>query len=367
MKFMTEPLEASSSSHDVIPANTDASFAMLTCAHGAESVVKSSITDAGWRLAFSRPGFVTAKHEEPGRTPPNGTFIRTAATSIGSTNGQTLKDHLSPMVDLLDPIVAEKPFDHLHVFPRDRVPVGKFGFEPGVDAVCEAVAREIRGRLGERVVADEPNQIAEPWQRVLDVVLISPSHWFLGVHRASSVPLRWPGGVQPIVPKYEPISRAYYKAAEAIAWSEFELAEGDTAVEVGAAPGGACGRLLELGLNVIAVDPAPMDPRIAKHPRLKHYGARGGDLPRRVYSEAKWLLVDSNVRPDQTLTTIENIVLHPSVNLAGALITMKIGGYEHADRLRGWSRRIATWQPSDVKVRHLARNKIEVCYAVRFG
>ena len=38
-------------------------FAMLSCACGAEQVVKAEMAEQGWRLAFSRPGFVTAKND----------------------------------------------------------------------------------------------------------------------------------------------------------------------------------------------------------------------------------------------------------------------------------------------------------------
>lgn len=99
---------------------------------------------------------------------------------------------------------------------------------------------------------------------------------------------------------------------------------GDLAVEIGSAPGGACGRLLELGLRVIGIDPAEMDPRIDQHRNFQHIRARGGDLPRRQFRGAKWLLVDSNVRPDQTLTTIENIVTHRQSDFVGLLITLKL-------------------------------------------
>ena len=209
-----------------------------------------------------------------------------------------------------------------------------------------------------------PNEIAQPGDRVLDVVLVEPSHWFVGTHEASNWPARWPGAVQPIQPKYEPISRAYYKAAEAITWSGFDLQPGDLAVEIGSAPGGACGRLLELGLRVMGVDPAEMDPRIQQHPKFQHVRARGGDLPRRQFRGAKWMLVDSNVKPEKTLTTIQNIVTHRHSDFQGLLITLKIGDYKAADQIDQWFDTILQWKPQQVEVRQLARNKCEVCFAV---
>ena len=76
------------------------------------------------------------------------------------------------------------------------------------------------------------------------------------------------------------------------------------------------------------------------------------------------MLVDSNVRPDQTLTTVENIVQHDATSFEGLLLTMKIGGYEHADRIEKWVRRIEEWGVKSIRVKQLARNKVEVCFAV---
>jgi 23S rRNA (cytidine2498-2'-O)-methyltransferase len=344
---------------------SEPTFAMLCCACGAEQIVKETISAEGWRLAFSRPGFVTAKHDEPAPL-PQGVFVRTSAKSIGSARG----DHARQLMDgLLEKLTSACPaghkFDQLHVWPKDRAPVGRFDFEPGIDEVSKAVAEEIYLAINDKWLrCDTPNRIAQPSESVLDVVLVEPAHWFFGTHTATTWPTRWPGGVQPIEPVEEPVSRAYFKAAEAITWSGFDLQAGDLAVEIGSAPGGACGRLLELGLRVIGVDPAEMDPRIAQHPNFRHIQARGGDLPRREYSGAKWMLVDSSVRPEKTLVTVGNIVTNRHSDFQGLLLTMKIGTYEEADRIDQWTQVIQTWKPKSIRVRQLARNRIEVCYAV---
>lgn len=342
--------------------NSGPSFVMLSCAHGAETIVKSTIAEQGWRLAFSRPGFVTAKHDDY-RQPPSGIFIRTAARSLGSGKSGDADELIDQLIEAVEPLTL--PIDHLHVWSRDRAPIGRFDFEPGPNEVSMAVADRIHSRLGpERLRCATANEIAQPSQSVLDVVLIDPSHWFFGFHTAAALPSRWPGGVQPIAPEYEPISRAYYKAAEAIAWSGFDLRPDDLAVEVGSAPGGACGRLLEMGLHVIGVDPAEMDPRIADHPRFIHYAARAGDLPRRVFRGAKWLLVDSTVKPDATLSTVRNMVDSSETSFQGCLITMKLGQYERASHIPRWEQEVQRWRPKKIEIRHLARNRCEVCFAV---
>lgn len=108
---------------------------------------------------------------------------------------------------------------------------------------------------------------------------------------------------------------------------------GDTDVEIGSVPGGACGYLLELGMNVIGIDPAEMDERIMNHPHFKHLRARAGDLARREFSPAKWLLTDFNIKPDKTLTTNQNIISHRQCQLEGLLLTLKLGDYEVAKNI----------------------------------
>ncbi|MCO8120810.1 SAM-dependent methyltransferase [Stieleria sp. TO1_6] len=355
---MSDPAKVNSSSGPT--------FAMMCCANGAEQQVKQGMSEDGWRLAFSRPGFVTAKHDGVVDL-PSGVFIRTASHSIGHLHNADGETQIAGLIDLL---TANFPlglrFDELHVWPRDRLPIGKFDFEPGIDEVSRLVAENIYQSLSVQWLAcDAPNRIAEPESRVLDVVVVDPADWFVGWHTSRQWPSRWPGGVQPIQPQYEPISRAYFKAAESITWSGFEMMPGQTAVEIGSAPGGACGRLLELGLKVIGIDPAEMDPRIVQHPRFKHIKARAGDLPRREYRGAKWLLADSNVKPEKTLTTIDNIVNHRDCSLSGLLLTMKLGDYKAAHAIPHWIERIQRWNPQDIQVRQLARNRCEVCFAVK--
>ncbi|TWU42514.1 SAM-dependent methyltransferase [Novipirellula artificiosorum] len=341
-------------------------FTMICCAHGAEPLVKESIAGEGWRLAFSRPGFVTAKHDE--RVPtPSGTFIRTAATSIGQARSPNASELLESLrKSLADHYPAEHRFDQLHVWPKDRAPIGRFDFEPGVDEVSRAVAAEIYAALSpDHLRCDAANRVAQPGERVLDVVLVEPAHWFFGTHVASTWPTRWPGGIQPMDLAEEPVSRAYYKAAEAIQWSGFPIQRGDLAAEIGAAPGGACGRLLELGLKVIGIDPAEMDPRISEHPHFRYIQARAGDLPRKDFRGVKWILVDSNVKPEQTLVTVGNIVTSRYSDVRGLLITLKLGDYKAAKKIDQWQQTVETWNPKAIQVRQLARNRCEVCFAVR--
>ncbi len=338
--------------------------------------MKREVSDQGWRLAFSRPGFVTLKREsapaELHGQLPHGIFVRTASHSMGQVRASTASGFGSAdemLAMLLDRMTqsneSARPFDQLHVWPKDRAAIGRFDFEPGVDEVSRAVGEEVLKHLGDRFVRSHTmNVVAQPGERILDVVLVEPTHWFVGFHEATTWPTRWPGAVQPMELAEPPVSRAYYKAAESILWSGFNMRPGEQAIEIGSAPGGACQRLLELGLKVTGIDPAEMDESILSHPRYTHIQARGGDLARREYSGAKWLLVDTISKPEQTLQIVQNIVTNQHSDLVGLLITLKIGDYASDERIESWRRTIESWNVADIRIRQLARNRCEVCFAV---
>ncbi len=98
---------------------------------------------------------------------------------------------------------------------------------------------------------------------------------------------------------------------------------------------------------------------------FRHIRASASDIPQSEYEGAKWLFVDSNVRPDQTLATVEQIVTHRGSTIQGMILTLKLGGIAHADRIDGWVRKVKSWGASDIALRQLARSKIEVCLIAR--
>ncbi|HBJ33894.1 MAG TPA: SAM-dependent methyltransferase [Planctomycetaceae bacterium] len=364
---------------------SEAVFAIICCQNGADPAVKAEVARDGWRLAYSRRGFLSFKKDSPGNKAvgrydhqrlPRGVFVRTASWSLGLAKGEDAAANAKQAFAIIEQSGVKLPFDGVHIWPRDRVPVGKFDFEPGIDEVAMVVGEMLAPSLKQRgIITDERfNRVAKRGDRILDIVLIEPSQWAIGWHPVpkltgnhanSTLPTMWPGGVQPIKSPGEVISRAYFKAAEAIAWSGFEMRTGDMAIEVGASPGGACSLLLEMGLNVIGIDPAEMDEEVLEHQNFRHIRALAGEVPRTEYEGAKWLLVDSNVRPDQTLATVEQIVTHRDSTIEGMILTLKVGGIAHADRIDGWVRKVRSWGATDVAVRQLARSKIEVCLVAR--
>lgn len=111
--------------------------------------------------------------------------------------------------------------------------------------------------------------------RVVVSILCTPTIGYIGISTAEENLSSWTGGEQHFAQTPEQISRAEFKLLEALDVFNLSLPTQGTILDLGAAPGGWTRLLLESGLNVIAVDPARLDPRLERrseqHPRLEHY------------------------------------------------------------------------------------------------
>ncbi len=94
---------------------------------------------------------------------------------------------------------------------------------------------------------------------------------YLGISTAEENLSAWPGGARHFAQTEEQISRAEFKLLEALEVFGISLPENGRALDLGAAPGGWTRLLLDAGLSVIAVDPANLDPRLARRKQLEHY------------------------------------------------------------------------------------------------
>ena len=117
---------------------------------------------------------------------------------------------------------------------------------------------------------------------------------------------------------------------------------GDTALEIGAAPGGAAYALFRRGVNVIAVDPAAMAPALLASAgpsgaRVTHLSIPVGELrreqlPRRV----DWLLFDVHLAPQVALRAARRVGSWIRPTLAGAVLTIKLNDWRFADQIDGF-------------------------------
>lgn len=360
----------------------DSQFVFCVCQVGMENVCKREVLSLHPFLAFafSRPGFLTFKIRADENLPETFELKTTFARTSGWSLGKMDRADPSKVVGDVLPRIEQTGATCVHVWQRDSAMPGDNDFEPGISPLAQSVAAELAkyaegaqpiessaGAVAQDLLVKpirskfRVNQIADHGERVFDLVLVDPDAWWLGWHTAHSVPRRWPGGVPLFDLSKSVISRAYWKMAEALAWSRFPVQPGQWCVELGAAPGGACQYLLERGLHVIAVDPAELDERLKTEPHLVHLRSRSRDVRRSRLKSARWLFADLNVAPSYTLDTAGDILSSPKLSVQGILLTLKLMDFDLVQEFPKYVARVASWGFSSIHLRQLAFNRREVC------
>ena len=118
---------------------------------------------------------------------------------------------------------------------------------------------------------------------------------------------------------------------------------GERAIELGAAPGGACRRLLAAGLGVVAVDPALVAPAVAALPGFTQWRMRARDVPLKRLAGFDWIVSDMNIDPRSTLAALERVVTARGVRPRGIVATLKLPDWSRAGELPDWLERFRGW------------------------
>ncbi|TWT36405.1 putative 23S rRNA ribose 2'-O-ribose methyltransferase [Posidoniimonas corsicana] len=350
----------------------ESQYLFAACQAGAQNALKLEVERRApdWRLAFSRPGFVTFKAPSPitlaSEAIPRMTFARTRGLSLGKASGSDQLDELAAQVwdnEQVRQLVADHGPVALHVWRRDEQVPGAGGFEPGRDELSALVRTGVSAAAPEGALHNP--QTAPTDGAVLDIALVEPNEWWLGAHQMRSRVDRWPGGTPSIRLPEHAVSRAYLKLEEALRWAALPTHAGDVWIELGCAPGGASQALLDRGMGVIGVDPAEVDPLLTEHPDFLHFKMRAGDVRRSELQPARWLACDVNAAPQYTLDAVEPVVTHPSITIRGMILTLKLPDWSLAepDALDEVVKRVKGWGYKDVRLRQLAFNRCELCLA----
>ncbi len=357
-------------------------FIFVTCQIGAEGVLKGELA-RHWpalRLAFSRPGFLTFKlppdHSLAEDFDLESVFARAYGFSLGKVTKSARAGRFSGQYDgrTLEKLAAGvwkavegRSVQRIHVWQKDARAPGNHGFDPSLSEEASNVHRLLveacphpenlaRG-------ARHPVRPCKPGESVLDCVLLAPDQWWIGYHRANSIPSLYPGGMMSFELPPEAVSRAWLKMEEALRWSRLPIPRGARVAEIGSAPGGTSQALLARGLWVTGIDPAEMNPAVLNHPRFTHIRRRSTQVRRREFQKIRWLTADMNVTPKFTLDAIEAIVAHPRVSIRGLLLTLKFTRWDMAEQLPDHLDRIRSWGFNVVRARQLHHNGREVCVA----
>jgi 23S rRNA (cytidine2498-2'-O)-methyltransferase len=328
-------------------------FIFTTCQVGAEAALKTEIKREHplLKFAFSRPGFLTFKSEQPVGLDfeLKSVFARTYGLSLSKADRVGAIELVRQTEASLRTL--DKPI-HLHIWERDQ---HKPGEEPK-DFVADVWANSLRSELKRKATVPKTGDV------VLDVILVEENQVWAGAHLHSASHSRFPGGKPEItVPTLAP-SRAYLKLEDALAWSEAPVESGDHAVEIGSAPGGASYALLQRGLNVVGIDPAEMAPVVTNFgtSRFKHIQdtiaqVRREDLPDDIH----WLLLDMNVAPTVTLFQVDRLASRMLPSLLGVFLTIKLNEWKIADQIPSFLEHVKAMGMVYVRATQLASNKQE--------
>jgi 23S rRNA (cytidine2498-2'-O)-methyltransferase len=327
-------------------------FLLCSCQGGAEAVLRQRAGEVfpGARPGAWRRGVVSFRISEGDAAAAAGgfdlVFARAVIQSVGQVTGDTDAARLAAACSL----ASGRAYDNVHVWQRD--PRG------------ELPVAEIRaGLLAAQGLSPEIPSVAIPGTVVLDCLLDSAERWWVGWHRCEDMPSRWPGGLYPRANEPLPetcVSRAWLKLDEAITVFGIPFQPGQRALELGAAPGGACQRLLEAGLEVVGVDPAIMDQRVVDAPRFAQWRMRAREVPLRRCVGVDWLLTDMNIDPTSTMAALARIASAPAVRLQGIVATLKLPDWSRAAELPGW---LDTFRSCGLepRARQLSTGGREVC------
>ncbi|TWT98009.1 putative 23S rRNA ribose 2'-O-ribose methyltransferase [Botrimarina colliarenosi] len=351
-------------------------FVYCTCQPGAEPALKGEVAARvpEWKFAFSRPGFVTFKLPAPVSAnrfePMRLTFARTSGLSFGRVEAESADP--AALAKLIWEHGAARQLAEtgplaLHVWARDTDLPGENNVEPGPNAETFAAVAALReaapaGALVDRSNEDEKKTASKV---AFDVAMVEPNQWWIGAHALRSRVDRWPGGVPRLEAPQHAVSRAYLKMQEGLRWSGIPAQKGDYWIELGCAPGGASQALLDVGMRVVGVDPAEVDPVVLAHPDFEHLNARASEIGVDEVTDAAWITADINCAPQYTLDGVERLVTHPSMHVRGLLLTLKLLSLNLAkpEVIAETIARVRSWGYTDVRTRQLAHNRREYCLA----
>ena len=132
--------------------------------------------------------------------------------------------------------------------------------------------------------------------------LLAPDRLLMAARCSSPFPN---GEVAFIEDKTGPPNRAYLKLWEALVRLGHWPRPGERCLDLGASPGGWTWVLAKLGAEVVAIDKAPLDPKVAAMPGVEWRGESAFALEPTSVGPVDWLFSDIVCYPERLLRLIE--------------------------------------------------------------
>ncbi len=335
------------------------SFVFASCRAGSETAMKKDV--ASWHgglltPAFMRPQLITWKTAESVDASfiVESPFARVSGLSIGISKS---------LPDLVEKVRAQNLRSLcLHTFPRVT---DEDGITPAIWQRIDTRHAEIASALTDAGISVKSTAPIRG-DVVLDAILDEEpdASIFLGLHRHQDASHSQPGGLPRIVlPSHAP-SRAWLKVEQALIWRGWDQIDftGQTALDLGCAPGGASLALLDRGMRVSGVDTGDMDESVLRHDSgsFRHIRCPLAHLdPSKVPQAPALLLCDINLAPPHVLPHLER--LQQAIHAKKLILTLKLNSADLEACLDDYVQHIRSFAPGTVHVTQLAANRREVC------
>ncbi len=189
----------------------------------------------------------------------------------------------------------------------------------------------------------------EPLPQIAQFTLLDKHQLVFATKRIKAIPN---GQFNFIEDKTNPPNRAYLKLWEALSILQKYPQPGDFALDIGAAPGGWTYVLQSLGAQVLAVDKASLDPRIAELPGVTFKPCSAFSLLPSDFQTVDWLVCDMACYPEKLYQWL--VPWLQSGIVKNYVITIKLQGAHDLASIHPFQ------QLPHCRIIHLQHNKHEV-------
>lgn len=166
--------------------------------------------------------------------------------------------------------------------------------------------------------------------QVVVSILALPTVGFVGISAAQDNLSNWAGGARRFAREVGQLTRSEFKLLEALELFDAELPPGGTALDLGASPGGWTRVLHNGGMNVTAVDPAPLDASLANLPGITSVQAYAQEwVQSAIRANRKWDVIVNDARMDARDAARFMVEVAPLMHLDSfAILTLKLPSTE---------------------------------------
>ena len=154
-------------------------------------------------------------------------------------------------------------------------------------------------------------------------ICVTPRATIVGLTRRNDALCDWPGGRLKLASSTLQVSRAEFKLEELHQLHPLPPGRGRRALDLGASPGGWTRVLRNLGFEVWAVDPAPLDRRILADRRVVFNQTTAGRFLQKPVPRFQLVVNDMRMTPERSCQVMINAAKHLTSGGYGVM-TLKI-------------------------------------------